>query len=210
MKDNLVPISEAAKHLGVTPASLRRWEKEGLIEPAQRTPGGARRYDRTKLSAPFTRGAQAVHFKAVRKTVCYARVSTHEQRDDLVRQEDRLRAYCAAKGWCFEVISDFGSGMNYKKRGLQALLDMLVLGEVERLVITHKDRLLRFGAELVFGLCSRLGVEVVVMEQTEKPTFEAELVTDMLELITVFSARLYGARSRKSRAAVAAVRDALQ
>jgi putative resolvase len=209
MKDNFVSIRKAAQHLGVTPGSLRRWEKEGLIAPPERTVGGQRRYDLVKLRAPFTRGAQAAHFKAARRTVCYARVSTSEQRDDLIRQEARLRDFCAAKGWCCELISDLGSGLNYKKRGLQTLLDRLMLGEVERLVIAHKDRLLRFGAELVFGLCERLDIEVIVIEQTEKPTFEQELVNDMLELITVFSARLYGARSRKSRAAVSAVKEAL-
>lgn len=158
MNDKPLTIGEAAACLGVTPGSLRRWEREGLIAPAERTAGGQRRYDRRTLRAPFVRASQIAHANAAKKTICYARVSSSGQRDDLARQEERLRSFCAARGWCFEAISDLGSGLNYKKRGLQRLLDLLVQGEVERLVVTHKDRLLRYGAELVFDLCERLGV----------------------------------------------------
>jgi len=86
-------------------------------------------------------------------TIAYARVSSHDQKEDLKRQADRLESYCTAKGWTFEIIQDLGSGMNYRKKGLKRLLDLILNRKIKRLVITHKDRLLRFGAELIFSLC---------------------------------------------------------
>ena len=84
-------------------------------------------------------------------------------------------------------------------KGLHQLLEMVLERWTERLVLTHKDRLLRFGAELVFTLCELRGIEVVVIYQGEQPSFEEELAQDVLETITVFTARLYGSRSRKHR-----------
>ncbi len=89
--------------------------------------------------------------------------------------------------------------MNYRKKGLQELLDLILRKRIRRLVLTHKDRLLRFGAELVFTLCELQGIEIVIIHAGEQPSFEEELATDVLEIITVFSARLYGARSRKHK-----------
>ena len=95
-----------------------------------------------------------------------------------------------------EVITDLGSGLNYRKAGLQRLLELIMRRRMRRLVLTHKDRLLRFGAELVFALCEEQGIEIVIIHQGDQPTFEEELAQDVLEIITVFSARLYGSRSK--------------
>jgi putative resolvase len=97
------------------------------------------------------------------------------------------------------VIQDLGSGLNYSKKGLRKLIQEICSGNIERLVITHKDRLLRFGAELIFSLCEHFGTEVVIINAAEETTFEDDLVQDVLEIITVFSARLYGSRSRKNK-----------
>lgn len=110
-----------------------------------------------------------------------------------------LEKYCATNGWTYEVIQDLGSGVSYKKRVLKKLLNEIIIGNVGRLVLTHKDRLLRFGAELVFTLCEFHGVEVVIINQGKKRSFEGELAQDVLEIITVFSARFYGSRSRKHK-----------
>lgn len=110
-----------------------------------------------------------------------------------------LEMFCSSHGWTFEIISDLGSGMNYHKRGLKKLLNKIMDGGVGRLVLTHKDRLLRFGAELVFAICEMKGIEVVLINQSDEPSFEEELAADVLEIITVFSARLYGSRSRKNK-----------
>ncbi|WP_051005365.1 IS607 family transposase [Sulfobacillus thermosulfidooxidans] len=110
--------------------------------PDERTAGGQRRYDLTKLRP------NAFHAGTVaRKTLAYARVSRHDQKADLERQVKMLEMFCSANGWSFEILSDLGSEMNYHKRGLRNLLERLVAGDVDRLVLTHTDRLLRFGAE---------------------------------------------------------------
>ena len=183
MSRKLVPIHEAAEALGVSAQTLRRWEREGRLLPDERTAGGRRRYDLARLKPEKFR-SQA---EAVRKTVAYARVSSHDQKDDLERQKQVLELYCARQGWTFEVIADLGSGMNYHKKGLKKLLEAIIEGQVGRLVITHKDRLLRFGAELVFAICEAKNVEVVILNQGEDTTFEEDLVKDVLEIITVFS-----------------------
>ena len=176
--------------LGTTPGQLRRWDATGELLPTRKTAGGTRYYAVSDLLGPANEAAP---------TVCYARVSSQDQRADLDRQQAVLEAYCAAKGWRTETIRDLGSGMNYRKRGLQQLLELILRRQCRRLVITHKDRLLRFGAELVFALCEAQGIEVVIIHQGEPPSLEQELAQDVLEIITVFSARLYGARSRKSK-----------
>jgi predicted site-specific integrase-resolvase len=190
----LVAIGEAAKILGVSITTLRRWEKEGKLLP-EPSASSHRRYDSSKLkpesSKPFV--------DDTRKTIAYARVSSHDQKADLERQKQVLELYCAKQGWTFELISDLGSGMNYHKKGLKRLLKQVIDGEVGRLVITHKDRLLRFGAELVFAICETKSVQVVILNQGEDATFEEDLAKDVLEIITVFSARLYGSRSRKNQ-----------
>ena len=100
--------------------------------------------------------------------------------------------------------------MNYHKKGLKRLLDALIGGEVGRLVITHQDRLLRFGAELVFAICEAKQVEVVILNQGEDTTLEEDLARDVLEMITVFSARLYGSRSRKNQKLLDGVKKAVE
>ena len=138
-------------------------------------------------------------FSGQRVTLAYARVSSHDQKNDLQRQKEVLELFCAQHGWSFEIIEDLGSGMNYRKKGLITLLNRLLSGTVERLVLTHKDRLLRFGAELIFSICEMNQTEVVIINQSQDSTFEEELAKDVLEIITVFSARLYGSRSKKNQ-----------
>lgn len=107
-------------------------------------------------------------------------------------------------------MNDLGSGMNYHKKGLKQLLDGILNDEIGRLVLTHKDRLLRFGSELIFALCERKNVEVVIISQSENLSFEEELAQDVLEIITVFSARLYGSRSKKNKKVLEAVKAVLE
>jgi len=192
---NLIPISKAAKILGVSEITLRRWDEDGRLV-AIKTEGGHRRYDLTKIKP------ETVHrfdFTDKRKTVAYARVSSHDQKADLERQKQVLELFCSKNGWTFELISDLGSGMNYHKKGLKKLLNAIIDDGIGRIVITHKDRLLRFGAELVFAICEAKNVEVVIINSGDDTTFEEDLATDVLEIITIFSARLYGSRSKKNK-----------
>ena len=180
----LVKIGDAAKMLGTAPATLRAWERTGELLPARKTRKGTRYY---AVLLGIRNEAAA--------TVGYARVSSHDQKADL--EHAVLEAYCAAKGWQCEIVRDLGSGLNYRKKGLQKVLEMILRRRIKRLVLTH--RLMRFGSELVFGLCELQGVEVVIINAGEQPSFEEELAKDVLKIITVFSARLYGARSHKSK-----------
>jgi putative resolvase len=197
-------IGKAAEQLGVSRDTLRRWEKSGKIT-AERTAKGHRRYNLAVLL-----GASPRKDPSKKKTIVYARVSSHDQKEDLSRQIQVLESFCAANGWTYEVIEDLGSGLNYNKRGLRNLIRSICLAQVDRLVLTHKDRLLRFGSELIFSLCEQFGIEVVILNRTETSTFEDELVQDVLEIITVFSARLYGARSRKNKKLLEALKEAAE
>jgi len=193
----MLSITEASELLGVTPKTLREWEKEGKISSV-RTEGGHRRYEVKDLI-----GSK----KEKSLTVAYARVSSHDQREELKRQELVLESYCAKQGYDFELISDLGSGMNYKKKGLVKVIKLLCSGQIDRLVIAHKDRLLRFGSELIFTLCEIFGCEVVIINKSSESTFEEDLAQDVLEIITVFSARLYGSRSHKNKLLVEQLKE---
>ena len=198
-----VSIGQAAKELGVSRVTLRRWERAGKIS-VERTPKGHRRYDLAQLH-----GIRPRLIQADRPTLAYARVSSHDQQEDLVRQVALLESFCAANGWSYEVIQDLGTGLNYQKKGLKQLIQRICAGQVGRLVLTHKDRLLRFGSELVFAVCEAFSTEVVLINQGEPPlNFEEELAQDVLEIITVFSARLYGSRSHKNQKLVERLREA--
>jgi len=194
----LVKIGEASEFLGVTPQTLRAWESSGELLPARKSRAGTRYYLLSDLEGVKNWTAP---------TICYARVSTAKQKGDLERQQASLEAYCAAKGWNSLTLKDVGSGINYRKKGLQELLERILRRQIRRLVITHKDRLLRFGSELIFALCEMQGVEIVIIHRGEQPSFEEELAQDVLEIITVFSARLYGARSRKHKEIMGALSE---
>jgi len=202
--DRLVPISDAADALGVSITTLRRWERDGKLK-SERTHAGHRRYDLSKIKPELCHTDDSA-----RKTIAYARVSSHDQKADLERQKQVLELYCARQGWTFEVIADLGSGMNYHKKGLKSLLNDIIAGKIGRLVIAHKDRLLRFGAELIFAICAAKNVQVVILNQGEDTTFEEDLAKDVLEIITVFSARLYGSRSRKNQKLLDGVKRAVE
>ncbi len=200
--NRFIKIGEAAAVLGVTPQTLRRWESSGQLLPDHKTDGGTRYYDIERLLGVKTQDSTL--------TYAYARVSSHDQKQDLQRQKEVLSIYCASQGWNYQIIEDLGSGMNYKKKGLKNLLDAILGKKIKRLVLTHKDRLLRFGAELIFTLCEIHHVEVVIINQGEDLSFEEDLAKDVLEIITVFAARLYGARSHKNKKLLEAAKVLLE
>ena len=200
--DRFIRIGQAAKILGVSVSTLRRWEANASLIPERKSAGGTRYYSLNQLQAT-TKDDRDV-------TVAYARVSSHDQKKNLDTQAEVLTQYCVANGWTFEVIKDLGSGMNYRKSGLKRLLHLILERKIRRLVLTHKDRLLRFGSELIFALCEAQQIEVVMINQGEDLSFEEELVQDVLEIITVFSARLYGSRSRKNKKLVETVKVLIQ
>lgn len=193
-----IKIGEAAKILGVSIQTLRRWEQSGYLVPRAKSEGNTRYYDLSQLTDK--------EISENDLTIAYARVSSHDQKEDLSRQAEVLASYCAKKGWNFQVIQDLGSGMNYQKKGLKSLINIILEKQISRLVLTHKDRLLRFGSELIFTLCEIKQIEVVIINKGDEISFEEELAQDVLEIITVFSARLYGSRSRKNKKLVEAAK----
>ena len=182
-------ISEAAHFIGVSPSSLRRYERQGIIIP-KRTAGGHRRYPIAEL-----RKLNGENTESEEKTIAYARVSSHDQKADLQRQKTRLANCCLASGSSFLILDDLGSGLNYKKRGLKKLIREIITGQVSKIILTHKDRLLRFGSEIIFYLCSFFGTKVELIEEEKNLSDEEILTRDVIELMTVFSARLYGKRA---------------
>lgn len=184
MSDKYVTPKQAAESLGVNERTLRRWEEEGKIK-AFKTPGGKRRYDITEFTT-----------KPARSTIIYARVSSPKQREDLQRQCDYLKSQYPTA----EVISEIGGGLNYKRKQFLSLLERVMQGDVERIVIAYKDRLARFGFDFFCWLCSKNSCEIVVLNQVELSP-EQEMVEDVLAILHCFSARLYGLRKYKSEIA---------
>jgi putative resolvase len=202
-----ISIGDAAKELGVSVDTIRRWADQGRIR-YERAPSGHRRFYLADIKRITPRDLKQLDD---RLTINYARVSSHDQKNDLTRQIQVLEVFSSSNGWQFETIQDLGSGLNYNKKGLRKLLTRILKGDVGRLVLTHKDRLLRFGAELVFAICEEMEIEVVIINKSaEELNFEQELAQDMSELVTVFSARLYGSRSRKNQQLIDGIAQAVK
>jgi predicted site-specific integrase-resolvase len=176
-----VTPKEAGEIFGVSIATLRRWEQNGAIK-AIRTVGNQRRYilEEAEKQKPV---------------VCYARVSTHGQKDDLTRQAEFLRsAYPTA-----ELITEVGSGLNFKRRKFLAILERIYERNIGTLVIAHPDRLVRFGFPLLEWFCAKSGCQLVVLRKKSLSPHE-ELVSDILSILHCFSARLYGLRKYEKQA----------
>ncbi len=189
MSKTMLNLAEMSLHLGVSKDTLRRWEREGKIT-SLRTPGGHRRYEILDINKN----------KEEKYSIAYARVSTHGQKADLERQKQMLELYCSSKGYKYELIEDIGSGLNYNKTGLKKLIKLIEENKIDRIVLTHKDRLMRFGFGMISQICSLNNVLIdVINVGEEKLDDEKEFVNDVLEIITVFSARLYGKRSHKNK-----------
>ena len=185
-------IGETAEYFGVSVDTIRRWEAEGKISSV-RTKGGHRRFLASALAGEEEKERNEL------PALCYARVSTRDKKDDLNRQANALVAYCENKGWSAQLIKDIGSGLNYKKRGLNKLIEKIINQQISRLIITDQDRLLRFGSELIFSLCNHYQIEVIIINRKALLSEEEELVQDVLEIIQVFGARLYGRRSHRNQ-----------
>jgi len=183
MSTKFHPSREAARILGVRPNSLRKWADNGEIN-CIRTKSGQRRYDVDSYIGKSTSST----------TICYCRVSSHKQRDELERQVEFLRnQYPTA-----EFVKDIGSGLNFKRKGLKTILERAMSGTNTTLVVAHRDRLARFGIELIRQIIEQNGGKLVVLEETLLSP-EQELTKDLLNIVHVFSARMHGLRSYKKQ-----------
>ena len=128
----------------------------------------------------------------------YCRVSSAKQKEELERQVENVKTYLITKGYQFKIISDIGSGINYDRKGLNQLIQMILQDEVSKVVVLYKDRLVRFGFELIENICEFKSVDIEVIDSTEKSE-EQEVVEDLVQIITVFSCRLQGKRAKKTK-----------
>ena len=198
----LMSIGKFARELGVTPEHVRTMHRTGEVIPARISEKGTRYYSEEQLrDLKNSRTPQREE-----KVVAYCRVSTKSQKDDLEKQVENVKSYMYAKGYSFEVITDIGSGINYKNKGLHELISLINSNQITKVVILHKDRLVGFGFELIELLCDLHNVKIEIIDNSEQSN-EEELTDDLIEIITVFANKLYGSRSKKTRTLIERVSD---
>lgn len=183
-----------AELLGVSVKTLQRWDRDGILK-ANRTPTD-RRYYTYEQYLQF-KGVQTENDR--RDTVIYARVSTKNQKDDLQNQVEFLKQFCNAKGMIVnQCIEDFGSGLNYNRKKWNQLLDEVMENKIKTIVISDKDRFIRFGYDWFEKFCEKFNTKIMIVNnETLSP--KEELVQDILSILHVFSCRLYGLRKYKNQ-----------
>lgn len=196
MLESYLSIHKVSVILGVTPQTLRKWEQSGYFVPAQKRANGYRYYSKTQVEE-FSEKLNIVKNKN-RINIGYCRVSTSKQKDDLLRQVENLELYLKSLKQPYEIIKDVGSGINYSKKGLIDLLDRIGKNKVDTVYVLYKDRLVRFGYELIEKIADLHGTKIVILDNEDK-TKEQELVEDLMQIITVFSCRLHGKRAAKTK-----------
>ena len=185
---------EFAELLGVSVKTLQRWDREGILK-ANRTPTDRRYYTY----------AQYLQFKGIqtendrRDVVIYARVSTRNQKDDLQNQVKFLKQFCNAKGMIVnQCMEEFGSGLNYNRKKWNKLLEDVMENNIKTIVISSKDRFIRFGYDWFEKFCEKFHTKIMIVNN-EALSPNEELVQDMISILHVFSCRLYGLRKYKNQ-----------
>ena len=180
--------------LGVSAQTLRNWDKEGKLKPSYVKSNGYRYYSED-LILSYTQERKT---KKNLNVIGYARVSSKKQSDDLERQVNNINQYLKSTYDSFDIITDIGSGINYKKPGLMKLIEKINKKEVDLIVVLYKDRLVRFGFELIEYFAALNNVKIEVLDKVDKNQDE-ELVEDLVQIITVFSCKIQGKRKGKTR-----------
>ncbi len=186
-------IHEMTEILGVTAQTLRNWDKSGKLKPHHTSPNGYRYYSEDDLNQLLNKPVRKQGKRWV--TAVSVRQNT---KDDLQRQIDDMQIYLLAQGKPFEIISDIGSGINYKRKGLQELIKGMANRSISKVVVLYKDRLTRFGFELIEYIAELYDCEVEIVDTTER-TEQEELVEDLVQILTVFSCKLQGKRANKAK-----------
>ena len=186
-------IRKFAELIDVNPQTLRNWDREGKLIPAYVNPDtGYRYYSEEQLHAQLGKIAEE------KIVLGYCRVSSKKQKEDLERQIQNMETYLMAQGKPFKIVRDIGSGINYTKKGLLEVLTLVLEKKVSKVVVLYKDRLVRFGFELIKIICDKNNVSIEIIDHNEK-TEEEEIVDDLVQIITVFSCKLQGKRSKRTR-----------
>ena len=190
-------VGQFAKLLNVTVKTLQNWDKQGTLK-AYRTPTNQRFYTEEQLNQILNSSNVNQDEKQELK-IGYCRVSTHNQKNNLESQEEYLRSYTNAKGVILdEVLTDIGSGTNYNRENFNKILELVETGEVSEIYVTYKDRFVRFGFDWFNNFCEKHGSKIIVLNQPSTSP-EQELVEDLLNIVTVFSARSHGLRTYKKQ-----------
>lgn len=190
-------VGEFAKLLNVTVKTLQNWDKQGSLK-AYRTPTNQRFYTEEQLNQILNLSNSNQIEKQGLK-IGYCRVSTHNQKSSLQNQEDYLRNYTNAKGVILdEVFTDIGSGINYNRKNFNKILELVEAREVSEIYVTYKDRFVRFGFDWFNNFCEKHATKIIVLNQPSTSP-EQELAEDLLNIVTVFSARNHGLRTYKKQ-----------
>ena len=191
-------IGEFAKLLNVTVKTLQNWDKQGTLK-AYRTPTNQRFYTEEQLNQVLGLPTNENQEEKTGLKIGYCRVSTHNQKNSLQNQEEFLRGYTNAKGVILdEIFTDIGSGINYNRKNFNKILELVEAGEVLEIYVTYKDRFVRFGFEWFNTFCEKHGAKIIILNQPSTSS-EQELAEDLLNIVTVFSARSHGLRTYKKQ-----------
>lgn len=196
----MVSIKKASEILGVSKSTLRRWDDEGKLKPHRTGTRGHRRYDTDELKDYM--GIVKEEIANELGVAVYCRVSSADQKShgDLERQKLRLLEYCASQHYRVDYVMDeVGSGMNDKRKKLRKLMKLAREHKFSKLVIERYDRLTRFNYELLVEYFESHGVKIEFLDNVLGTSFESDLVKDILSIIMVFSAKLYGKRSKENK-----------
>ncbi len=192
---NTYKPNEFAEMLGVSVKTLQRWDKDGKLK-AYRNPSDRRYYTHHQYVEYM---GKIVQDEDKRKTIIYTRVSTSNQKDDLKNQVDFLKQFANAKGIIIdEIFEDIGSGLNYNRKKWNKLLEDCMLGYVKIIIVSHKDRFIRFGFEWFERFLKSNGVELIVVNN-ESLSPQEEMIQDLISIIHVFSCKIYGLRKYKKK-----------
>lgn len=193
MEKKYLGPKEASKALGVHHMTLRNWEEKGLIEVI-RTPGGKRMYNVEKYKLEHLKETnEDKEEKLKRRKICYCRVSTKNQKDDLKRQIEHMKE----KYPTYEIIQEIGSGLNLNRKKLLEIIRCSINGEIEEIVVAYKDRLARFGYELIEMIVKEYSNGKIIILEEKKLSPQEEMTQDLVNIINVFSARINGLRKYK-------------
>lgn len=181
-----------AELLNVSVKTLQRWDREGILI-AKRTPTDRRYYTYD----------QYLKFKGInntnKKVVIYSRVSTNNQKDDLLSQKQFLMNFTSSKGIIVdEIIEDIGSGLNYNRKKWNELLNECMENKIDSIIITHKDRFIRFGFDWFERFVGKFGTKIIIVN-SELLSPQEELVQDIISILHVFSCKIYSMRKYKKK-----------
>jgi predicted site-specific integrase-resolvase len=191
MEDEEYITTKKAKEISqVTVKTLRVWDKEGKVRTI-RTKSNIRRYNLKDIQNIVSCGSNS----EAKEKICYCRVSSRKQMDDLERQKDFFRHRFPNH----KLVTDVGSGVNWKRKGLRTILDKTMHGDISEIVVAHRDRLCRFAFELLEWIFERNGVQLVVLGKEKDNSSDQELADDILSIIHVYSCRKMGKRRYKNK-----------